>query len=126
MLEPIYIAATKLTPSVKLNAEDGLFEISGRSLPEDVLTFYSDIRKWIKKYCENPNPKTIVNFNLEYFNSSSARILVKILIDFEAILLTDNKIKVFWNYKKNDEVIKNRGYEIKSVVLLPFEVRELD
>ncbi|MBN2893104.1 MAG: DUF1987 domain-containing protein [Bacteroidales bacterium] len=126
MLEPIFKEATKITPEVKLDKENEVFEITGRSLPEDVIKFYSDIRTWIKSYCQDPNPSTIFKFQLDYFNSSSARLLVKILIDLETILQSGKNIKVIWYYQADDDVIKSRGYEIKSVVLLPFEVRPLE
>lgn len=125
-MEQIKIEATKITPAVKLNKETGEFEIIGRSLPEDVIKFYGKIRSWIKEYCKNPNPSTEFKFQLDYFNSSSARLIVKILIDLETILQTGNDIKVIWYHQEDDEVIKNRGQEIKSVVLLPFEVKPIE
>jgi len=48
MLEPIYIEKTRLTPDVHLDIEKGVFKIEGRSLPEDVMIFYSPILEWIK------------------------------------------------------------------------------
>ena len=40
-MEVIKIQGTDDTPTVTLEADKGLFEISGRSLPEDVTAFYA-------------------------------------------------------------------------------------
>ncbi len=123
-MEAIYIDKTNLTPLIKLDSEKGIFEISGKSFPEDVLVFFNPIRNWISEYCKKPNPKTEFVFNLEYFNSATARIVIKILLSLEEIMNTKREIIVYWHYKKDDEVMKERGEEIKSVVLLPFELVE--
>ena len=121
MPEKLLIEATNETPYVHFNTEENIFEITGRSLPEDVIKFYSPVRDWIKEYVKNPNEETNFTFDLEYFNSSSARILVKILVELEEI--KDKKVKVTWLYRENDEVMYDRGDEIKSVILLPFEIK---
>ena len=42
-METIKIMGTDDTPTVILDAENDIFEISGRSLPEDVTAFYDPI-----------------------------------------------------------------------------------
>ncbi len=125
MLEPIYIEATKTTPMVKFDKENQIFEISGQSLPEDAVKFYKDLLNWIKEYSQNPNNSTVFNIKLDYYNSSSARVIVKMIIELENILITGNDVKVMWYYRKDDEFMKRRGEEIRTVVLLPFEIKEL-
>lgn len=115
---------TKLTPVVQLDASKEIFKIAGKSFPEDVITFYSPIKKWIASYCDNPNTETKFIFNLEYFNSATARIIIKILLNLEEIMNMNKSIVVYWHYNKDDEVMRERGEEIKSVVLLPFELVE--
>lgn len=124
MLEAIYIEQSKLTPFVELDASKGNFKISGKSFPEDVLQFYNPIKEWIAAYCDNPNEVTKFIFDLEYFNSATARIIIKLLLNLEEIMDMNKVIEVEWHYKKDDEVMKERGEEIKSVILLPFELVE--
>ena len=123
MATKIFIEETKQTPFIHFDTEKNMFEISGRSLPEDVNKFYNPIREWITEYVKSPNPDTELVFNLEYFNSSSARIIVKILVELEKIKNTNNNIKVIWKYKEDDELMYDRGIEIQSVVMLPFELQ---
>lgn len=126
MLEAIRIEQSKLTPFIELNANKGIFKISGKSFPEDVLLFYNPIKEWVSNYCDNPNEETKFIFDLEYFNSATARIIIKLLLNLEEIMNMNKSIEVQWHYKKGDEVMKERGEEIKSVVLLPFELVEND
>ena len=123
MATKIFIEGTKQTPFIHFDTEKNMFEISGRSLPEDVNKFYNPIREWITEYVKFPNPDTELVFDLEYFNSSSARIIVKILVELEKIKDSNNNIKVIWKHKEEDELMYDRGIEIQSVVMLPFELQ---
>ena len=82
-METIKIMGTDDTPTVILDAENDIFEISGRSLPEDVTAFYDPILNWLDEYAANPNPKTIFTFKLVYFNTASSKLLLDILMKFE-------------------------------------------
>lgn len=125
MLERIILEPTHDTPGVELNKEGGIFRFEGKSLPEDVIKFYGPIQKWFADYCADPNPETDIVFNLEYFNSSTARIIVKILIATEAIHVSGkSKVHVSWYYRENDEVMQDRGMELKSVLNIPFDMKE--
>lgn len=124
MLEPINIAATIDTPAIILDKSTGEMSFSGRSLPEDVLKIYQPVQDWFKEYCQDPNPETEIVFNLDYYNSSTSRIIVKLLIETEKIHNNTSKVHILWYYRANDEVMKNRGLELKSVVNLPFDMVE--
>ncbi len=124
MQERLHRTETKLTPTVELDREKNIYKIVGKSFPEDVLLFYNPIREWISEYSKTPNEYTEFVFFLEYFNSATARIIIKILLTLEEILNNGGEVKVLWVYKKGDDIMKERGEEIKSVVLLPFEIVE--
>jgi len=67
------------TPKITLDKEANVFEICGKSFPENAVEFYSPVIKWINEYAQSPNPETIFTINLDYFNSSSSK---KILHNF--------------------------------------------
>ena len=50
----IKIQGSDDTPKVILDADNNTFEISGRSLPEDVVAFYDPILEWLDEYAQNP------------------------------------------------------------------------
>lgn len=125
MLEPLIIESTADTPRVELDKENGIFKFEGKSLPEDVIKFYGPIQNWFSEYCANPNQETQIHFNLEYFNSSTARIIVKILIGVESLVSSGaSDVHISWHYRENDEVMQDRGMELKSVLNIPFDLIE--
>ncbi len=121
-MEVIKIKGTDDTPNVILDAESNIIEFSGRSLPEDVVTFYAPVLEWIEEYAKSPNPKTEVIFRLEYFNTASSKVLLDILLKFEDILNNGNEVVVQWYFQEDDEDMEEAGEEYSEIVDIPFEM----
>ncbi len=123
-MEELLREKTEDTPYVEL-LPSGKITFKERSLPEDSNSFFAPIFDWVSEYVKNPQEKTEIIFQLEYFNSASARKFVKILIEFEPLFDNGKNVKVIWLYKQGDIVIRDRGIEISKVISLPFEVKEI-
>lgn len=121
-MEVIKIKGSEDTPNVILDAESNIIEFSGRSLPEDVVTFYAPVLQWIEEYAKAPNPKTEVIFRLEYFNTASSKILLDILLKFEDILNDGTEVVVQWYFQEDDEDMQEAGEEYSEIVDIPFEM----
>ncbi len=121
-MEVIKIKGTEDTPNVILDAESNIIEFSGRSLPEDVVTFYAPVIQWIEEYGKAPNAKTEVIFRLEYFNTASSKILLDILLKFEEIMNDGHEIVVQWYFQEDDEDMEEAGEEYSEIVDIPFEM----
>ena len=121
-METIKILGTDDTPNVILDANNEIFEISGRSLPEDVTAFYEPILNWFDEYAQNPNPKTVVTFKLEYFNTASSKLLLDILMRCEHMLEDGADISIRWCYPDDDEDMQEAGEEYSDIVEVPFEM----
>jgi hypothetical protein len=120
-METIKIQGTEDTPKVILDKEKEVMEISGRSLPEDVASFYESILTWLDEYAQNPNPKTIFNFKLVYFNTASSKLLLDILMKLEEIHEAGNNVIIRWHYPEDDEDMQEAGEEYADIVDVPFE-----
>jgi len=120
-MEIIKITGTDDTPSVHLEKDKGIFELSGRSLPEDVTAFYQPILEWIDEYIKTPNEKTEFNFKLEYFNTASSKIILDILLKFEEIVEKGKQVAVKWFYNEDEEDMLEAGEEYADIVDVPFE-----
>ena len=46
------------TPKIVLDKAGNVFEITGRSLPEDTVGFFEPVVKWITAYAKEANPST--------------------------------------------------------------------
>ena len=120
-METIKIAGTEDTPKVILDPENNEFEISGRSLPEDVASFYNPVLNWLEEYIENPKEKTEFNFKLVYFNTASSKLLLDILMKLESLHENGNEVLVKWHYPEDDEDMEEAGEEYSDIVDVPFE-----
>jgi hypothetical protein len=121
-MEVIKIPGTEDTPNVFLDAKNGVFEFSGRSLPEDVLSFYAPVLQRIEEYIQTPNPRSEVIFRLDYFNTASSKIILDILIYFEHISKEGHEVLVKWFYHTDDEDMAEAGEEYFEIVDIPYEM----
>lgn len=120
-MEIIKIAATHDTPSVILDAENGVFEISGKSLPEDVNAFYSPIIEWLDRYCQQPLEKTVIDIKLDYLNTASSKFLFTFFLKLEKLHEQNGSVLIKWYYADDDEDMQDVGEEFADVIKLPFE-----
>jgi hypothetical protein len=120
-MESIKISATDNTPNVVLDAENGIFEISGKSLPEDVNAFYDPILEWLDKYEQSAKPKTIFVFKLDYLNTASSKSLFSIFLKLEKMHSEGKEILIKWYYADDDEDMKDVGEEYADIIKVPFE-----
>jgi hypothetical protein len=120
-METIKIQGTEDTPKIILDAENELMEISGRSLPEDVSSFYEPVLNWLNEYSENPKKKTIFNFKLTYFNTASSKLLLDILMKLEEMHEKGLDVLIRWHYPEDDEDMAEAGEEYADIVDVPFE-----
>ena len=120
-METLRIEPTDDSPQVLLDQEDNQFEISGKSLPEDVIDFYQPVLDWLKTYKENPNTKTEFNLKLIYFNTASSKLIYDILMIFEEMVEEGHKVLVKWHSMQSDEDMQEAGKEYEEMVDVPFE-----
>lgn len=120
-METLIIEATDETPKIVLNPAQSQFIFSGKSLPEDVATFYSPVLSWLEGYVAAPKNETIVEFKMDYFNTASSKIVLDILMKLEEIHLGGNKLLIKWYYRENDVDMKEAGDEYAEIVEIPFQ-----
>lgn len=118
-MQVIHLEGTEDTPRVMLDKATGIFEISGRSLPEDAAEFYSPILNWLTEYSKASNPKTEFVIKLEYFNTASSKLILDTLSKLEDI----NGATVLWYHYEDDEDMQEAGQEFAELVDVPFEFK---
>ncbi|MEI7596443.1 MAG: DUF1987 domain-containing protein [Bacteroidota bacterium] len=120
-MDIIKLKGTDDTPSIILDKDAGIFEFSGKSMPEDVATFYGPIIEWIENYGKEALSKTSVIFKLEYFNTASSKMILDVLMKFEEIHQDGHEVKISWYFMEDDEDMKEAGEEYADIVDIPFE-----
>ncbi|PKP12121.1 MAG: nuclear pore complex subunit [Bacteroidetes bacterium HGW-Bacteroidetes-4] len=121
-MEAKRLAGTDESPEVILDKSTNEFKFMGKSLPEDVKEFYTPILNWIEDYVVDPNDETVVEFNMEYFNSASSKQILDILERFAMVTEKGKKITVKWHYMEDDEDMEDAGESYADIVQVPFEL----
>lgn len=119
-MEKLLIVATEDSPKIEFDAQNNVFCISERSLPENSVAFYSPVINWLDEYKKSPNAETIFEIKLEYFNTSSSKQIAKILLILEEISKTSNVV-VKWFYAENDRDIYASGIRYSKLINIKFE-----
>jgi chloramphenicol O-acetyltransferase len=127
MMKKLIIEKTACSPGVVLDPDRNLFVISGESRPPDVANFYGEIIRWFNDFTHSPlrtggNPEAMnLNFDFEYFNSSSAKYLLDLCKQIAHAHSEGMDIKINWHYDENDLDMLEAGKEMSRIAKFPFE-----
>ena len=110
------IESTTTTPEVSLS-EDGKVSFSGKSMMENAIDFYNPIHEWVDDYVAKGNAELELEFDFVYFNSTSAKQILKMLMKLDD---SDIKCVVNWKHPKGHDILKFRGAELESMLNMKF------
>jgi len=123
MLQKLFISEKNFLPHIYLDKEKNIFQIKGKSIPEDSREFYKIVFDWFDKYFEDPNPETILEFDLDYYNSSSARDIANMIKYFDNKYKEGIKVSIIWYYNINDEIMKENEEDFSLLFSLPIKIK---
>lgn len=124
-MESLSIEGTNKTPSVNLDPGTGVIEIKGRSIPENSIEFYRPVVEWLDEYAKDPNKKTTVNVQLEYYNNSSSKCILDIFKKIESLKKARSEVVINWYYEEDDEDMLESGEDYESIIRVPFKMIEI-
>jgi hypothetical protein len=119
-MEPLFLEASDDTPEIIFDKGAGKFEIVGKSLPEDVIGFYTPVFSWLNQYVADPNDMTLFKVKVVYFNSASQRALNEIFTILSRIKVKGKEINVEWNYHEDDDEMMEAGEEYADITDIRF------
>lgn len=95
-------------PKLVFDLNNGIIKILGRSTMPYPQEFYPSVINLIEEYCKNPNHETRLVIDLEYYNTLSARFLLRIVELISRIDLKRNhSVAIEWNYDPEDKGIED-------------------
>ena len=124
-MEILEIKGNWKSPSISFNP-NGNLQIWGRSLPENALEIYNPIFNWLDQYKNNPSKETSIEVKLEYFNTTSSKLIYEIFKKFEEINTNGNKINVKWYYESDDPDLEEEGKLLAKIIDLDIELIAID
>jgi hypothetical protein len=123
-MENLMINKTEKTPSINLNI-NGQLRIEGRSIPENSIGFYETPIAWLFEFRRTRPAKVELHVSLEYFNTSSGKLLLSLFRHVELLKMDGADAKIFWYYNENDEDMSEAGQDFESIIKLPFKYVQL-
>ena len=124
MADNLYAAErTVKTPHIRFDATSGNFELSGKSIPENSVLFYKPLFEWLDNYIQKPVPKTTLDIQLDYFNTSSSKCIVDLFKKLESISKNGKgEVVINWSYDENDEDMQEAGEDYQSIIKTTFNL----
>ncbi len=105
-LEIIGYSGDYFVPSVNFNSKTGICDISGESYLEETVKFYQPLLKWLEDYTVIIKKPLTFNFRLTYFNTSSSKRILDILLLLKDYEDDGGAVSVFWYFDEEDPDIE--------------------
>jgi hypothetical protein len=121
-MQILSIQETKDSPSVILDKERGIFEIAGKFLHEDVMKIFDPVYNWLDQYISDPNPETVFDFKLNYFNTAASKGILDLMMRLKDIEDDGNKVLIQWFYPEEDTDIADAGQEFSEMASLKIKM----
>lgn len=125
-ITPLIIDKTTKTPQIIFDPANNLFEISGRSLPENVVKTYEPVLQWIDQNVGRIQDDIAFSFKMDYLNSASAKMISLILTKLEEFYKSGISIEVKWYYNYDDDDIQSEGEIYAKLKKIPIKLIGVD
>lgn len=120
---PFTSEQTAKTPFINLDPSTGVFEIRGKSIPENSTVFYKPVYEWLDSYIQSPAPSTKLEIQLDYFNTSSSKCIVDLFKRLESISRNGyGEAMINWKHDENDDDMLEAGEDYRSIIKIPFNL----
>jgi hypothetical protein len=111
-MENLLITATDETPLIDFKS-DGNLLIKGVSIPENINNFYKPIVDWLGVFEKNLPSAILLQFEIEYINTSSTRVLMDIVKKIDAFKSNCPNTQIVWTYDEEDDDNYDLGIDLE-------------
>jgi len=106
-------AKTDVTPYILIDEEKGYMKFEGESYHENVVSFYSEINKWLGEFLQTDFESFTFDCELRYFSSSTVKLLLNMLQDMDSSH-NCKKITVNWITTESNMIIRECGEDFQE------------
>ena len=105
---------TESTPYVLIDEETGYLRFKGECYAENAIEFFKKTTDWLSGYLASDFSALIFDCELEYFNSSSSKLLYNMLMAMDACAAKGKKIIVNWYTDVENDIIVEYGEDFED------------
>ncbi len=114
-MENLRVTATERSPDVDFDFAAGRLSLKGESYPEDASAVFGPIFAALESFLGSAGEREILfDFDLTYFNSSSAKALMNMFQMLDRAAENGCRITVNWFYAPDDDTMKEFGEDFSE------------
>ena len=104
---------TDTTPYVLIDESQGYMRFEGESFHINSVEFFREISNWLGSYLKTDFEKLVFDCELRYFNSSTVKLLLNMLLDMDDAK-NAGKITVNWITTETNKIIIECGEDFQE------------
>ena len=126
-MENIHIPARERSPEVDFRFSERHLAMRGEAYPEDAGAFFGPVLKALEAYLETTRGLEVtMEFQMIYFNTSSAKALMNMIKLLEASALAGTPVTLRWLVQKDDDVMREFGEDFSEELRhVRFQLRQV-
>ena len=114
---------TTSTPYILVDEAKGYMKMEGKSFPEKAAEFFSEVNTWLDTYLSGDFGNLVFDFAMEYYNSSTLKIIMDMMLKMDKHSVGSNKITINWIAAEDDDIAIEGGEDLKEdMVNLEFKI----
>jgi len=115
------------SPEVDFDFGANVFLLKGESYPEDVTSFFGPVIGKLEEHLQSISGEKIqFNFELIYFNSSTAKVLMGLFEILDEAAAEGNDVLITWAHEEDDDNMEEMGEEFgEDLENAKFELKKI-
>lgn len=114
-MDNLKIAATERSPAVDFDFAAGRLRLKGESYPEDASAVFGPVFAALERFFSEAPPRPVTfDFDLNYFNSSSAKALMNMFQLLDTAAGRGFGLTVNWYFAEDDDTMKEFGEDFSE------------
>jgi len=105
---------TTSTPYILIDEEKDYMRFEGRSFHENVVEFFRDVNGWLDTYLQKDFGTFTFDFEMNYFNSSTSKLLHNMLTKMDRHTSEEKKVVVNWITTEDNDIIIECGEDFRE------------
>ena len=111
-MDSIKINRSERCPEVDFNFDGNEFALRGESYPEDITAFYGPVLEKFEEHITGLRDSQVrFDFELIYFNSSTAKVLMGLFDTLDEAASEGNDVLITWTCDVEDDAMEEMGEE---------------
>lgn len=126
-MENIKIEGMERSPEVDFDFGANTFLLKGESYPEDVTSFFGPVIGKLEEHLDAiSGEKVHFTFELIYFNSSTAKVLMGLFELLDEAAENGNEVLITWAHEEDDDNMEEMGEEFgEDLENAKFELKKI-